>query len=117
MGAIAGIAVGGVALIAIIAGGIFFFLRSRRNRRDSQHDIALIEKDGLPSYSIAASLSRAELVGTPQAAELSAKQSGYDQDGKLLPVEKDSRTGLTPQAAVEMDARARGRSNTPIEME
>jgi hypothetical protein len=90
VGAIAGIAIGGVALIALIGGGVFFCLRSRRSQRNRHQDQSLLEKDGLPSYSTAASMHRAELVGTPQAAELSAKQNGHDSNNKPPPVEKDA---------------------------
>lgn len=106
IGAIVGIVVGAVVLIGAIVGGIFFFLKSRRTRRISQHDMALLEKDGLPSYSTAASLGTAELVGTPQAAELSAKQQGHDTHITQQPVEKDAGTRDT-----------RTRQVAPIEME
>jgi len=110
-GAIAGIAIGGVALVALIAGGVFFWLRSRRNSQQ-QHAALLLEKDGLPDYSTAASLGSAELLGTPHAAELSARQneSGLDhKPGQPAPVEKDAGT---------VDSRYNSnRTNTPIEME
>lgn len=106
VGALVGIVIGAVALVALIGGGIFFYLRSRRNHRSGHQDQSLLEKDGLPSYSTAASMHTAELVGTPQAAELSARQNGHDGENKPPPVEKDAH-GSSPS----------NRQNAPIEME
>lgn len=97
--------------MALIGGGIFFYLRSRR-RSQQRHPALLLEKDGLPDYSTAASLGSAELLGTPHAAELSARRNDSGPDhkpGQPGPVEKDAGT---------VEGRyTSNRVNSPIEME
>ncbi|ETI28220.1 hypothetical protein G647_00669 [Cladophialophora carrionii CBS 160.54] len=112
-GAIAGIAIAAVAGVLLVAGGVFFWLRRRRQQGRSQGlgpDVP--EKDSLPSYSTAASHRAAELAGVYQPVEMPAK------DGPTATVKSD------PQKPVEKDADAvvQGthpsvRQNGPAEME
>ena len=109
-GAIAGIVIGAVGGVAIACGALFFWLRSRRISKQNK-GLEVPEKDGLPSYSSAASEGTAELVGTHQAAELAAKQGeitakpGTPED----PAEKDAGTVQGPHPSA--------RQNGLVEME
>jgi hypothetical protein len=94
-----------------IAGGIFFWLRRRRQGRRQDLGPEIPEKDSLPSYSTAASQRTAELAATYQAVEMPAKNglaTNVNPDPQE-PVEKDAGTVQGPHPSL--------RQNGPAEME
>jgi hypothetical protein len=104
-GAIAGIVIAAVAGVTLVIGGIFFWLRHRRQTRRQNLGSEIPEKDSLPAYSYAGSQHAAELAGTYQAAEMPAKQDAVAPQ----PIEKDAGTVQGPHPSL--------RQNGPAEME